>query len=113
MRAGCGPRDGCSGTEVGGLGVGGLPGGFECGWWPPGGWGVVGVVVVVVGGCTVVFVGGGLPDAANATAGATVMMTGTLQPAFSSVRRETPPRRSPSSERIGSSILTALTLPPT
>jgi hypothetical protein len=43
----------------------------------------------------VVFVGGGpIPEAANAAAGATVSITGTLQPALSIVRREMPPRRS-------------------
>lgn len=45
---------------------------------------VVLLMVVDVGG------DGAKPDAANATEGATVMITGTLQPALSMVRREIP-----------------------
>ena len=44
---------------------------------------VFGVLLLVPGGVVLV------PEAANATAGATEMITGTLQPALSSVRLET------------------------
>jgi hypothetical protein len=59
-----------------------------------------------------------VPEAANATAGATEMITGTLQPAFSNVLLETRnerslPREDPSSALYaGSSTLTSEFLPP-
>jgi hypothetical protein len=52
--------------------------------------------VLLDGGCCGGLIGvvGVRPEAANAAAGATVRITGTLQPALSIVRREIPDRRS-------------------
>jgi hypothetical protein len=65
---------------------------------------------VWVGGGVVPPCGGVVPDAANATAGATVRMIGADQPALSSVRREIdahPSGRSSVSDLIGRSTLTS------